>query len=319
MQDLLEIEFNKTILILKTVPQQPIDLYLDFDPDYFIKKEDEQHVAAAYHELLQANRTTLNDVINNTAKPKDLPPKFYAELTRIAHQEKTPVIEPLGSLKSTDFLKKIGTELNQKQHACVAGRIFHHLLRCLYPMYYPTQREHEIPVYRKFPKHVRDEIGTSDILKYLTTEKARKIGFDKKLLKKNPRNNICTIFACDYIDYIQTQVLETMRDIRDIIDVIGAEGSGSDMFWTLAPYINVDMQQRGNMPGRSMDKLFRWIRCAHEEAHRTGDDFSRNYFPATLFAKIGVYQIKEPLGYDERMPTHLRARLLSKIVAEELD
>lgn len=300
MQDPLEIEFNKTLVIRKATPQQPVDLYLDFDPAYFATKEDEQHHAAAYHELLRANRTTLNDIINKAAKPKDLPQKFYAELTRLAHQEKTPCMQPLGSIESIDFLNRAGIQLTEKQKPYVEGRIFYYLLRCLFPMYYPTQEEHE------FEKNGKQ-------IKKLVTK------FDQGILTKNPHNNTCIIFAVDYLNYVTTLNPQRIQDVREIIDMIGTEGPGPDMFWSLAQYINANLQQMGNTPSGSMDKIFRWIRCAYNEAHKVEGDFSRNYFPETFFAKIGVYKLKEPLGYDERMPTHLRARLLSKIVAQELD
>lgn len=99
---------------------------------------------------------------------------------------------------------------------------------------------------------------------------------------------------------------------------IGGDGEGTVMFWTLSPYVYQDLMQRGSNSQEAIGKIFDWI--VDDTEDKVIREQRRTY---NLFDHVRVYESLLPfklthLGYDERMPTHLMARLLAKTISRNL-
>jgi hypothetical protein len=275
---------------------EPVELYLGFDKAFFRPRrydktdaEAETEIEATagrYKTLLQSNKGPLDAVLLNHSRPEELPVDVYRRLNGLVKPElkeenvrirKFTGPHPL-KVDIPDIIRESGVSLTEGQKGYFGRRIpshtTSHLCRLMLPM------DYYLPVSVFITKY--DEI------------------------RRRAQNSFCRAFAEEFVRYCAT-LPDDFEDQMRISGAIGSEGQGVFDFWTLAPYVHLDLKQRGNTPDQSMAKIFEWIR---------GSD--RNRMLHANFDAFEIYPLKEPLGYDERMPTHLRSRLVSKVVAREL-
>ncbi|MFA5155487.1 MAG: hypothetical protein WC453_03555 [Patescibacteria group bacterium] len=142
------------------------------------------------------------------------------------------------------------------------------------------------------------------------------------------QNTVCPAFAQDFLKGIADLPDPNWQEADKFNRTIGAEGSGPSAFWTLAPYIHDELQRRELPPESSMQKIFAWIRSGYEHKKDSSDGYANLDWDARcldyldqsydgVFAKHNLSDLR--LGFDERMPSHLLARLFAKSVVEKME
>lgn len=125
------------------------------------------------------------------------------------------------------------------------------------------------------------------------------------------------------IDYSATFGIELLRYIPNVrgtpsednfFNTLNSEGQDTFLFWTLSPYLYLNLQERGLSSEQSLDKITKWV--ATPSSINKGLRYNL-YTTATIRTHLSE-ATGSPLGLDERMPSHLKARLLAREVAQEL-
>ncbi len=131
------------------------------------------------------------------------------------------------------------------------------------------------------------------------------------------QNSTCEAYGKALVHYAVSTATE--EEVKEVQHIIGRDGDGVVMFWTLTPYIYHDLTQRGCSPEEAVRRIFDWTREGCESKYEMqikGEHnrfrYVREYEPMLPF-KLRI------LGYDERMPSHLMSRLLSKTIARHLE
>ena len=144
-------------------------------------------------------------------------------------------------------------------------------------------------------------------------------------LKDKFQYGISSKFGKDLISYLSGN--RSKEEMGKLEYVMGGEGDGVVLLWTLLPYIHLDLEQRKNSANESISKIADWIIDANERViekgiskdeitvlgifkHVNQCNFGESFDISTKFNK--------PLGYTEKGPSHLRARLISKAISREL-
>lgn len=270
----------------------PIELYLGFDRAFFRLQRfdtmgaeaeaDIEATASRYRSLLEGNRRDVNRALANGIRPEELPAGFYEGLNKLVpleHRHETVSHVKAGGLGASKASTiLVLNRLAEAQAKCVGGRTAIHLVRLIYPEEYDAHWS-----------------------QLLVGNLAGKLS-----------NTFCSEFGRAYLRYVGGLDPENELGALEITERISSEGEGVFVFWTIAPYVYADLRQRGNDANRSMGKIFDWIKEAEK-----GHDFYPQHIE--LGEPFGIYTFGDnTLGYDERMPTHLRSRLVSKVVAREL-
>lgn len=265
---------------------QPIDLYKAFDQHFFRPSKREES-AAEYRAFLEQWEERINGILPNPAATVD-DLSVYAELEKLEqweHKHMSMIRKPVEGLKITidDILRKTNVSLEGRQRAYVAGRAELHLARLVFPEQYANNWN----VY------------------YGITER--------------PSNQHCEEFARDLLHYFGTIPKQTKKKFLEVDDadrfreVVSSEGDAVFLFWTLAPYVHLNLKERSLSAEESAKKIVQWAQTAHRE-RRDWDVRPELAHTHLVMAYVG----QSVLGYDERMPTHLRARLLGRSIANEL-
>ncbi|MFC1762061.1 hypothetical protein ACFL6U_08265 [Planctomycetota bacterium] len=107
-----------------------------------------------------------------------------------------------------------------------------------------------------------------------------------------PQNIFCSEFGLDMIEYLKAIKINNRRKLADIRRAIGYRKYEVYQFWTVAPYLHNSLMKLGCSWSMSLMTI---VKLAHKHFEDEGQPFA------------GL--VKHQLGYDERMPTHLVARI----------
>jgi hypothetical protein len=296
-----------------------VDWYKDFDPLFFFDEDGQGK--RQYRALLEEHDVALDDIL---ALPfggegiEELPEAFWTALHPLVRSEekhslllRKSYLEPISPLlREETIFAATGRELHGSQRDYLCGRVLSHVARLLLPRRYaclddpfvlggsPTETEHE-------------------------AHRRRKIMQGHKL-----QNTVCAAFARHYVGYASTRAIDESLDERyPFLSIVG-KGDRDHVFtfWTLAPYVHHALTQTGIHPYQSIATVVGWV------SHTTVEYGKRSpvrpcpqpVLDHTDFSLFGLgwgmreVAVLNPLGYDERMPTHLCARLLGKHVAGKL-
>ncbi|OGL62003.1 hypothetical protein A3C09_00735 [Candidatus Uhrbacteria bacterium RIFCSPHIGHO2_02_FULL_47_44] len=141
--------------------------------------------------------------------------------------------------------------------------------------------------------------------------------YDRKLAHFDQENlhAVPASFAKDFLQYVATMEEPNEEDADKISHMMSTEGSDVFVFWTLAPYMHDELMREGHDAKQSMERIFDWIREGFDR-QQAGENYVC-HFPAAEFVR--TRDRFSVLGYDERMPSHLLARLNAKKVIEHLE
>lgn len=270
-----------------------IEFYQGSDPLFFhtrkkrihdpIEEYERSGFSREYDVLLDRNSERLDEALNDGSNVKRISPEVFRKLDDLAGNE-IRHSERINH-KIDNFENLLGgygySKLTeaQKSHLCVRTMI--HLVRMLMPEDYSAD-----DVTCVYPWLAGKEFSKD----YCHS-------FGKELMESLPK--ICP-----------PDITESFIG-QEISNRIGSEGIGVFTFWTLAPYVYLGLKELGNSQEDSFGKMFRWIMKGKE-----GFEF---YPPYTNYKSQGIHKLTHTLGYDERMPSHLMSRLLSKITAAEVN
>ena len=109
---------------------------------------------------------------------------------------------------------------------------------------------------------------------------------------KLPQNIICREFGMDLVDYLKAVSIARRAKLRNLSQAIAYRKNKVYQFWTLAPYLHLYLQGIGCDWSVSMRII---LKIASKQYFQEGRSFAG--------------QAKYQLGYDERMPSHLLARI----------
>lgn len=128
-------------------------------------------------------------------------------------------------------------------------------------------------------------------------------------------NQFCADFTEDYLRWVQSLKKPSEREARIIRDAIGTESEGVAAFWTLAPYISDEFKHAGKTSLESIENLMKIIKQGERALNEYLNGGMDHYYRIFEFA-ILPYDLTprsvEILGYDDRMPSHLLARIQAK-------
>ncbi|MCK5023223.1 MAG: hypothetical protein KAS04_03555 [Candidatus Aenigmarchaeota archaeon] len=280
---------------------KPVELYTGFDNRFFKTRQsatngaaDEAEIAepgSIYKSFLDGYKDAIDAVILDEAQPEDIENEFYSklnELVRSEHLQSTSLrnhYDVENEFSIPDLCNSEGLpQLTKGNRPYASSRISSHLYRLYDPRGYHMDWIHSGS---KCP---------------------------------DLKNHFCKEFTKGYVAHAFTIENPCHEDYMKIRYVIGTEGNGTFAFWTIAPYVYQGLIERGMGSNDAMKNVFDWIRRAHDRApEERGDKGRNNHFEHTRFNRFGMYiNSGEPLGFDERMPSHLRSRLISKTVSREL-
>ena len=260
-----------------------LDFYKGFDAHFFFGKNKET-AAHTYKNFLEQYGDLLNDMLAN---PLLLIQErsFYTDLKKAGKDEIVHILNlqkpPRLTITLEDITNKSGVQLVGEQRRFAAGNVQYHLARLMFPLEYCHSWN------------------------------------DLHGIKQHPVNNACDYFGKEFIQYLATipQEIIVKKDYDAFQEVVGLDGS--DFFWTLAPYVHLNLQERGISSHDSIARIIKWVTNKYEKDRAGFHNLSRQFPFARLIEQENMICFN-PLGYDERMPSHLRARLLAREVAKEL-
>ncbi len=263
---------------------RPIELYHGFD-EHFFRSDGRKEAASRYRKLLDQYGTFINHLFNDPTKVMENIAIYdqLSELEKFEYVHSEVIEESSEGLEITldDLTRKSGVSLTDSQKKYCAGRVQAHLARLMFP--------------EEYAKRWSSLVGIS----------------------KRPQNSHGETFATDLLRYIATTPEKTERKFREntaadkFEKFVGSEGQHVFLFWTLAPYVYQNLKERGLAPIDSIRTVVEWAQSSYDP-QRPFHDYLLNY------GHLAEKWITNPLGYDERMPTHLKIRLLSRRVVKEL-
>ena len=276
----------------------PIELYLSFQSNFFNarrgninkaeKKKEKEANALKYRTLLNKNAEIINAVLLGESNLSELPCDFFCELNEVIEFERkhTTTIKKISVLSGLELTERTLCEfakvkLNEIQSEFLKPHNLAHLARLIFPVKYAEN----IKIWE---------------------------------LDENIQNTFCENFGREFIQYVSTLDIKDKYcdELQDFMKVVSIPDSYMPLvFWTIAPYVHHNLKIRGLNPNESMGKIFQWARDSYRKNNQRK---SENNLIHTYGFKEFDYDEQIPLGYDERMPTHLRSNLMSKIISKEL-
>ena len=261
-----------------------LDLYLNFDAHFFSSQREK--TAEDYKTFLTENRDAINSILEDpTAQLQNH--TIYRDLETLENQEYTHssmIVKPRSigghqTVTINDLTQKAGVSLQASQQKYLDARIGWHLARFFFPEKYGE-------VFHLF-----------------------------RGITQKPTNTFCENFGIDLIRYI-SHLPEEIRgeeklESEKFQTVIGSEGPCVFLFWSLVPYIHLNLKERRLSSEQSIGKIIDWTVSAYKE----GWDPKELKLDYLSLLKEHLSTRSATLGYDERMPTHLRRRLLSRLIA----
>jgi len=246
--------------------------------------------ADKYRSLLKQYEPAINSVFLNEAQPEDIPVQFYSDLSKLVSNER---LRTAGHLPKGFDLNTLIKEAKVEESANIEGffskRTIGHLTRLIFPYEYESFTEPYSDLKDKFQYGISSKFG-KDLISYLSKNRSK-------------------------------------EEMGKLEYVMGGEGDGVVLLWTLLPYIHLDLEQRKNSANESISKIADWIIDASERVIEKG--ISKDNLPVFgIFKHVESYhfgdsfdiwiKFKNPLGYTEKGPSHLRTRLISKAISREL-
>lgn len=285
---------------------QTIDLYLGFD-EHFFKPIPRSKAALDYRAFLLEHADLINSILQEpTALLEDS--SFYRlfdPLIKPEYKHTEILMKPKYSSTTKDYLnekptegllitlddlaQEAGVSLPGEQKNYLTGRVSRHLARLMFP--------------QEYAKGMNELVG----------------------ITKKPQNEFCERFAKDLIRYIATtsekdnlDALETTA-AQKFQSVVGSEGTAVFKFWTLASYIHLNLTERGLTADESARRIIAWASSSYDQNRQINSNFDLEHISRIDLAFGLIFeQNRSPLGYDQRMPTHLKMRLISRSVAEKI-
>ncbi len=265
-----------------------VSLYQGFDPIFFRKDCPNEKAVEIYRTFLEENKIPLNTLLLNESEFID--PIIYKNLRKLVDLEikhltlirKHTDFNPL-TITIEDLCNESCVKLTDSQKSYIVGRVELHLARLIFP-----------------------EVYSAPWISYN--------GINKKL-----QNDFCSVFGKELIRYFFMTPKKVKRVFLEHSEsdkfrkVVGTETHDVFLFWTLAPYIHQDLKQRGILPTRSAEKIVNWVKNAYFRGVSIEDSDDRLEYCRFINPYINFN-----LGLDERMPSHLLARLYAKQVSKEL-
>lgn len=120
-------------------------------------------------------------------------------------------------------------------------------------------------------------------------------------------------------DYMTAYKHLSSADKFFVSRLVGGEGDGARFFWTLAPYVyHFLLTELGEK--KSMKTLLNWVAKGSEKMEHNIPLDSLAYVPEAIWQTNMPYALvdKFVLGIDERMSSHILARIMGKYVADKL-
>lgn len=190
------------------------------------------------------------------------------------------------------LLSKTDVNLNRKQLKFLLDRSSAHFLRLIAPEEYSLKLKEKPEIYQKI------------------------------------QNNVCSKFTEDFLNYLSKLKEVKNEKLLAFQRIAGGEGEGTVIFWTFSPYIHLELSKLEKDAEKSIEKIFLWLENVYQRAdelEKRGSiyAFFKNNFDYTYhlrnFSKDFNIETKNIiLGFDERLPSHLLARLLAKKIAKEI-
>ncbi|GEM_PF-4918708 len=286
---------------------QAIDLYLGFD-EHFFHPECRSKAAQEYRAFLLEQVGLINSVLQEpTAVLEDS--SFYRLfdlLIRPEYKHTSILLKPkYGSMtlkeilteKPTegllitldDLAQEAGVSLRGEQRNYLCGRVSRHLARLMFP--------------QEYAKGMNELYG----------------------ITKKPQNGFCAGFGKDLIRCLAStsekgdSSSSGATDAGKFQSVVGTEGFQVFQFWTLAPYIHLNLTERGLTAAESARRIIAWAISSYDPNRPINSDFNLEHtFKISRTPGWIFEENRQLLGYDQRMPTHLKTRLISRSVAEKL-
>ncbi len=267
----------------------PLAPYLRFDKRFFNfslrdlsrpgAMEEVERYAVQYRELLDSNSEALRSALRGECALREIGRELYMKLDNIQGAD----IKASGSLSREIGIADILLPSQQStplasESPLKRGRIVNHLGRMLVPEKY-----------------------------------SRWYSLAAQVLDVEPERMLVPAFARAFVEYS----LSHSAECKFAADVLGGEGQGVFMAWTLLPYIHQHMIQRGYAPGDAMRAQMSWAGSAQKHAANMSQIASHD-FPHARFPHGFYHGPRVALGYDERGPSHLFARLLARTIADRL-
>ena len=278
--------------------KQPIEVYQTFDPKHFSERSwgsepTREKLAQRYRRLLKSQAAIINSVLWGEARSEELPTQFYKDLGElVGHELRYPLFEDgehnqvLSPPRSLFYIYGNDNQSNIRYLEIVTDRV----VRVVSPNYY------------KFKFFNRgDESKEKPYIEW---------GKDMFL------DSLLNIFGGDFIRYVgRLPKASPEYDPEKILRVIGSSDANAILFWTFAPYIHEQFKRNGMTAEQSLDTLLDWVKDAIDDNVTTTPTLRR---PNLTY--FGIHDIDENLitGYSEKMPSHLRARLIAPILVPEV-
>lgn len=172
-------------------------------------------------------------------------------------------------------------------------------------------------------KHYFESRTRNHLFRLLLPETYYKGDSDREKHLSGKQNIVCPVFAKDFIKFVTEMPNPSWEDADRFNRTIGAEGDAVSIFWTLAPYINDELKQVDFSSAASMQEIFNWIRAGYKKKEKTSNGYDSPSWDANCldFIDQGIfhkYCLDFRLGLDERMPSHLLARLYAKSAVAQM-
>lgn len=279
----------------------PLELYQNFDPNFFKREKPYGYELGDLYKLnLQAYGPDVEDVLIGKKEVVNLDREFWERLRELIPFEEKPA-QSLRRISEQDFdpeqvLHDHGITPNSSWREYIGkfARTESHLFR----LYAPEKYTDKWKYYSEYG-HLRKAFSEKD----------------------NSKNKFCQQFVIDYLQYAAASP-EPSSEAQKVTDILDTEGPGTHFFWTFAPYVHVGLQEQGLSSETSMNKVINWVKEAWEEIPKEDGRIPvyscssiPNKFKRPYSVDLAGYFI---LGLDERMPSHLQARLLAKGIARGL-
>jgi len=291
---------------------EPIEFYEGFDTNFFgytrlypnipdDRDPEVQEISEKkYKQFLEEHRELLNDVLLDLTPPQDVSKEIFKQLYDAGNFEKyfyyklrRPADGNPLKVSEQDLFDASGiSSLTEEQkNYFVFGTPFH-LARLIFPIEYSF------------------DLKGSELEDVLIS-------------------NVCRTFGIDYVRYVTSlDPKDQGKDAQQIQEVIGMEGPGVVMFWTLAPYVHDQLVSYGLESNESMGCIMDWVRKVPDNILKDkriceSAPYDRgNYFfdHSPKFMDLGFSPNLKTmdLSYDDRMPSHLGANMLSRTISREL-
>lgn len=288
-------------LAYETISGEPLERYQGFDPGFYkssrwnpegeINEQDEAEIegyAEQYREIL--SREDIKAVLKGEMKASELPDDVIWRLSQLTRSE-TLYSDTLPFKASREpgrqLLKEVGIEGEWNDVWRLGNKSQVHLYRMMMP----------IQDYDSF----------------------RGSGLKQKGL--DPKNSICKNFARKLLKYAADMPQMSDEDLKKFEAVIGSEGASVRAFWTLAPYLFDELKAESLSENEALDIISDMIREAATLNERGYVDLIRTETRGfNIYSSRAGFNLEHSyvLGIDERMPSHLITRLISKRIVEQL-